>query len=206
MRFLVLLLGDWVFKPHSWLIAMLLRMRGVRIGKNFKILGVPQLRLLGGRGSIEIGDNVFIKGTIDLRTGPKGKIYIRDNVAIDTHCRFIAANDAVLDIKEGADLGCNLICNCGTDVTIGQDVVTACFCYIQSSNHGVAGDQPIKHQAHTYAPIVIGDGSWLAGHVSVLAGVTIGAGAVVGAKSVVTKDVEPNAIVAGVPASLIRMR
>lgn len=206
MYFFALIFGDWVFKPHSWLIAMLLRSRGVRVGVNFKILGVPQLRLLGGRGSIEIGNNVFIKGTIDLRTGLQGKIFIHDNVAIDTHCRFIAANDAVLHIKEGADLGCNLICNCGTDISIGKDVLIAGFCYIQSSSHGVAPDKSIKHQSNTYAPIVIGDDCWLGGHVSILPGVSIGSGAVIGAKSVVTSNVEPNTIVAGIPAKLIRKR
>ena len=75
-------------------------MRGVHVGRNFKILGVPQLRLLGGRNSIVIGDNVFIKGCIDLRTRESGKIIIHNNVAIDANCRLIAANNAVLQIKE----------------------------------------------------------------------------------------------------------
>lgn len=206
MQFLALLFGDWVFRPYSFLVSILLRLRGVSVGKNFKILGVPQLRLLGGRGSIQIGNNVFIKGSIDLRTGPSGKILIGDHVAIDTNCRFIAANDSVLTISGGADLGCYLICNCGTDVTIGADVLMGGFCHIQSSSHDIAPGLPIKHQSHSYAPITIGDGCWLGSHVTVLKGIVIGEGSVVGAKSVVTKDVSPNSIVAGVPASFIRFR
>ena len=154
----------------------------------------------------KIGDNVFIKGSIDLRTGPNGKIVISDNVAIDTNCRFIAANHSLLHIDEGADLGCYLICNCGADVYIGKDVLTAGFCYIQSSSHGIARNTRIKGQPHTYAPIFIGDGAWLGSHVSILAGVTVGNDSVIGAHSLVNKNVEPNSIVGGIPAKFIRNR
>jgi len=61
-------------------------------------------------------------------------------------------------------------------------------------------------QPHSRGPIVIGNDVWLGRGVTVLSGVTIGDGAIVGARSLVVKDVEPYAIVGGVPARLIRKR
>lgn len=54
------------------------------------------------------------------------------------------------------------------------------------------------------APIVIGDGSWLGQNVSVIAGVTIGAGCMIAAGAVVVSDCEPNSLYAGVPARRIK--
>ena len=54
------------------------------------------------------------------------------------------------------------------------------------------------------APIVIGDKVWIGANATVLPGVTIGKGAIVAAGAVVTRDVPPNTIVAGVPARVVR--
>lgn len=55
-------------------------------------------------------------------------------------------------------------------------------------------------------PVVIGNDVWIGGYVSILPGVKIGDGAVIAAGAVVTKDVEPYAVVGGVPAKLIKYR
>ena len=56
----------------------------------------------------------------------------------------------------------------------------------------------------SYAPIHIGKNVWIGANATVLAGVTIGDGAVVAAGAVVNKNVEPNTIVGGVPAKVIK--
>ena len=57
---------------------------------------------------------------------------------------------------------------------------------------------------HVRAPIDIGDGVWIGARATVLPGVRIGHGAVVGASALVVADVEPNTVVAGVPARVVR--
>lgn len=63
-----------------------------------------------------------------------------------------------------------------------------------------------QYEAKTKGPISVGDDVWIGSHAIILSGITIGNGAVVGAGSVVTKDVPPYAIVAGNPARIIKYR
>ncbi len=79
-------------------------------------------------------------------------------------------------------------------------------CYITDANHGFNGDAHIMFQPRAAAPVVIGEGAWLGADTKVLSGVHVGRGAVVGAGSVVTRNVPDYAIVAGVPATAIGKR
>ena len=83
----------------------------------------------------------------------------------------------------------------GDNVLIGQQVVLATL------NHDLS---PNKRANMTPAPIKIGNDVWIGAHATVLAGVTIGDGAVVAAGAVVTKDVPANTVVGGVPAKIIK--
>ncbi len=83
----------------------------------------------------------------------------------------------------------------GDDCLIGQQVVIATL------NHDL---DPARRGNMFPAPVKIGNKVWIGAHATILPGVTIGDGAVVGAGAVVTKDVPENAIVAGVPAKIIK--
>ena len=73
-------------------------------------------------------------------------------------------------------------------------------CHIFGPDHGIT-----EFTGFTTSTVIEND-VWIAANVCIKQGVTIGTGAVVGAGSVVTKDVPPYAIVAGVPARIIRYR
>lgn len=88
-------------------------------------------------------------------------------------------------------------------ITIGRDVLIGPNVQLLTPTHPL---EPALRRAKYEAakPIVIGDNVWLGGGAIVLPGVTIGADSVVGAGAVVTRDVPPNVVVAGNPASIIR--
>src|SRR6478609_4967788 len=98
------------------------------------------------------------------------------------------------------NLGCRFQDTGG--ITIGDGTLIGHGSTLTTLNHSIDPDQRADM---TPAPIVIGHNAWLGAAVIVLPGVTIGDGAIVGAGAVVTKDVPADAIVAGVPATLIRM-
>jgi acetyltransferase-like isoleucine patch superfamily enzyme len=91
-------------------------------------------------------------------------------------------------------------------VEIEETVAIARGCYISDHSHGFADpDVPIRDQPlDKVAPVLIQRGAWLGQNVVVLPGVTIGAGSVIGANSVVRSDVPARTIAAGIPARVIR--
>jgi acetyltransferase-like isoleucine patch superfamily enzyme len=91
------------------------------------------------------------------------------------------------------------------EIRIGDDVWTGHHVYITDQNHGYDDlDLPISKQVMPERPVSIGDGSWLGHGTVVLPGVTIGRHVVVGANSVVTRDLPDNCVAAGVPARVIK--
>ena len=90
-------------------------------------------------------------------------------------------------------------------IEIGNDVWTGHHVYITDQNHGYEDvTRPISQQSQPERPVVIGDGSWLGHGAVVLPGVTIGKHVVIGANSVVTKDIPDFSVAVGSPARLIR--
>lgn len=91
-------------------------------------------------------------------------------------------------------------------VTIGKGTLIAPGVFITDHSHALALGTPMFRQPCAAADVVIGDDVWIGANAVVLRGVTIGAGAVVAAGAVVNRDVEPYAIVGGVPAKPIGKR
>lgn len=110
---------------------------------------------------------------------------------------------------------------CGKNITVGENVFINACCKFQDQGGITIGNNclighnvtiatlnhdfdPKKRANINPSPVVIGDNVWIASDSTILPGVTISNGAIVGAGSVVTKNVEENTIVAGNPARVIK--
>lgn len=96
----------------------------------------------------------------------------------------------------------------GGDIRIGSHCLIAQFCTLVASNHTVETKQYMIDAPWdtVNGSIEIGDDVWIGANSIILPGTKIGRGAVIGAGSVVTKDVPPYSIYVGNPARLLRMR
>jgi acetyltransferase-like isoleucine patch superfamily enzyme len=105
----------------------------------------------------------------------------------------IVARDVTLDARGGLELG--------DEALIGFESVLLTETH-RSDQMGVA----VQHQGMWRARVSVGERAWIGMRVLVLPGITIGSDAIVGAGSLVTKDVPDGAIAAGVPARVLRSR
>lgn len=89
---------------------------------------------------------------------------------------------------------------------IGQNCAIGPNCYITDHDHGSDLKLPPLKQPMIAKPTQIGNSVWIGANVTILKGVTIGDRTIVGAGSVVTRDLPANAIAVGVPAKVIKYR
>lgn len=118
----------------------------------------------------------------------------------------IVSEDARLEFGDSVFVGRGSEFDVLEKVSVGNHTVIAPGCFITDHNHGISSNLRIDQQPCTSSPVEIGRDVWLGTNVVVVAGIRIGDGAVVAANAVVTRDVPPMAIVAGVPARLLRYR
>ena len=88
-------------------------------------------------------------------------------------------------------------------ITIGNNVFIAPNVCIITEEHSMDTEERLAGLEYTY-PVTIGDNVWLCTGAIILAGVTIGSNSVIGAGSVVTKDIPPNSLAVGNPCKVIR--
>jgi acetyltransferase-like isoleucine patch superfamily enzyme len=107
-----------------------------------------------------------------------------------------------LSVGSGVSIGTYVHMWCHGGISIGDRVLIGSHAAITSVTH----DYERADLPPTNKPVVIEDDVWIGTHAVIMPGVTIGKGAIVGANSVVTRDVEPYAIVIGSPARHYKYR
>ena len=131
------------------------------------------------RCGISVGENTIVLSRAQFEGG--GHASIGSGCWIGTQCAF--------DTTAAIEIGDNVF------IAQRADFITATHEFGPSSKR--AGKQ--LHQ-----PVRIGDGCWVGARVTILPGVSVGAGCVLAAGAVVTRDCEPNGLYAGVPARRVR--
>jgi maltose O-acetyltransferase len=111
-------------------------------------------------------------------------------------------------VSIGSNSGIGINAFVGDGTSIGSNVMMGPEVLIYTCNHNTScGDIPMIQQGYTpVAPVTVEDDVWIGARVIILPGVTIGSGSVLGAGSVIARNVPPGAVVVGNPARIVRNR
>jgi acetyltransferase-like isoleucine patch superfamily enzyme/GT2 family glycosyltransferase len=130
-----------------------------------------------GTGRIAFGRRALLYPGVVLETQGEGCIEIGDDVVLSRGVHLVAFER----------------------VTLGAGAMVGEYSSLRDANHRRSATS-VRHSGHVHAPVAVGRNAWIGRGVTVLAGVSLGDGCVVGANAVVTRAVAAGAVVAGVPA------
>lgn len=188
---------------------------------------LDRIKLLKIRRKLShVGQNIWIDYRADIYNpsglwlGDKVKIYrgviikcrsenipsvkIRSNVKIHEYT-YIDPYGGSIEFDEYAACGHHCVFGGHKSLYVGKYSMISGLTYIVPANHGIEQDGvPYVNQPEQKASVHIGDNVWIGCSCVILSGVTVGDNSVVAAGSVVTKDVPPGTLVAGVPARVKR--
>lgn len=129
--------------------------------------------------------------------------FLGEGIRIGSGSKVLRGSELLGPIEIGADVFINRDAYIRPNTTIGDRVNLGPFVRLITDDHKI-GSRERRAGPVSYKPIKIGDGAWIGASVTIVGGVTIGEGAVVAAGAIVVRDVPPNTLVGGVPASFIK--
>ncbi|GMV49223.1 PAS domain-containing protein [Nitrospirales bacterium NOB] len=158
---------------------------------------------------LELAPRIVIADHVRIHQAPRGgKIALGEGVYVDGHTILETGLGGSITVGASTSIGinCELSAYVG-HIRIGAHVMMGSCCRMFPHNHGTASDHLIQQQPlSSKGNIVVEDDVWLGSGAILLSGVHVGKGAIVGAGSVVTKPVPPNAIAVGNPARIVKYR
>jgi acetyltransferase-like isoleucine patch superfamily enzyme len=149
---------------------------------------------------------LFLGPRLQLQTGRQGQIRF-GRFAWIGHGSKIRCHVGIVEIGPKTVVGQDCTISAYQRVSIGQQCVIADRAMFIDFDHNVADpEQPIRKQGIYKRDVVVGSNVWIGYGAQILRGVTVGDNAIIGASSVVTRDIPANAVAAGSPARVLRMR
>jgi acetyltransferase-like isoleucine patch superfamily enzyme len=154
---------------------------------------------------VSFGARCDIRARVEVRAGADAVVEFGEGCVLDRD--LTVECDGTLRVGARTVFGHHCTIGVRSVLEIGEDCLIAEMVSIRDHDHRFERlDIPTREQGEIVAPVRIGRNVWLGAKVTVAKGVTIGDNAVIGANAVVTRDIPANAIAAGVPARVIRMR
>ena len=220
---------DLVVGARSWLRLLQHELVGCWLAGTSGALGLAVRRVLWprlfhtcGRGVVwgrnitlrhsrkmDIGDAVFVDDhcQLDAQGCAEGEFSIGAGALI-SRCCIVSGKDGALTIGPRVNIGAGCILYASTELRIGADTMLAAMCYVGGGRYTTRGrtELPVASQPVPRMGVVIEEDCWLGAGVIVIDGVHIGRGSVIAAGAVVTADVAPYSVVAGVPGRLVATR
>jgi acetyltransferase-like isoleucine patch superfamily enzyme len=149
---------------------------------------------------------VFLGKGLELKIEPRGTIRFGRFVWIGDGTK-IRCHEGAVEIGAKTVMGQECTISAYQHVRIGEECVIADRAMFIDFDHGVVEvERPIRLQGIYKRDVEVGNNVWIGYGACVLRGVSVGDNSVIGTNAVVTKDVPANAVVAGIPARIIRMR
>lgn len=155
--------------------------------------------------NIKFDTNIKILKNVTLQN-QKGKITIKKGVTLSENIYINARKNDVF-IDEGSEINIGSILDATGGINIGKNVLIGHGVKLISYSHFFSDTKTsIKSQGINKAKIIIEDDVWIGANSIVLSGITIKQGSIIGAGSVVTKDIEPFSINFGIPCKKYKDR
>jgi len=149
---------------------------------------------------------VYIERGVRIKVTDNGRIKLCENVSIERNSTLVAKYGTIL-IGSNTFIGEGSIIVANSSVSIGPDCLIAAGVTIRDQDHRLEDVTiPVRQQGTFTASIYIGSDVWVGAKATILKGVKLGDQSVVGANSVVTKDVLTRDIVGGVPSKVLKSR
>jgi acetyltransferase-like isoleucine patch superfamily enzyme len=149
---------------------------------------------------------LFLGRGLEMQVAPGARVDFGRFVWIGDSSK-IRCHEGVVEIGAKTVLGQECTISAYRRVRIGQQCVIADRAMFIDFDHGVVEvERPIRSQGIYKRDVEVGSNVWIGYGACILRGVRVGDNSIVGTNSVVTKDVPANAVVAGIPAKVIRMR
>lgn len=152
-----------------------------------------------------IREHTKISGGRYITIGNNTRIYPYSRLECFTNISGKTLNPR-LQIGDNIIMGRNTTILCANEIVIGSNCMFGSYCFISDENHGMdpSSDKRYECQPLQLSNVIIGENCWIGEKVIILPGITIGDNSIVGAGSIVTRDIPPNTIAVGNPARVIK--